>query len=148
MAFVAENIWASLVRWTQDKLIELNSAGVLNNGQYIEWDAHASINDLPSSDLMGLKAFAVMEDENILNISCAIGIATMNETNLFRLRKAAATIFESLRRDNSISYYDADSGLVINQMVLVDGTHMTPVARADVRSIQFIQFEALLETPT
>ena len=142
---IAENAWGSLVRWVQDKIEYFNTEGILENAEYLEWDAHAAIADLPSSDVLGLKAFALMEDENVIAISCAIGVGTFNETNLFRLRKAIAVLFQALLKENSIDYYDMETGQVVNRMIISGGTSVSPVARADVRSIQFVQFECLLE---
>jgi hypothetical protein len=142
---VAENAWGSLVRWVQDKITYFNAEGILEDAVYLEWDAHASINDLPSGDVLGLKSFAIMEDDNVLAISCAIGVGTFDETNLFRLRKSVAILFQALLKENSIDYYDMETGLVVNRMIIAGGTSITPVARADVRSIQFVQFECLLE---
>lgn len=145
MGVPAENIWASIVRFIQDEREAMNLVGTLDNAEYIEWDAHANINDLPSADLIGPRAFSVTQEDNIYIIHCAIGIATFNEENLFRLRKASARIFDKVSKNRSISVYDVDTEIEYNQMVITDGTHLAPVARADVRALQFIQFEALLE---
>jgi hypothetical protein len=142
---IAENTWSSVVAFTQDLRDRLINEGVLKAPQYVEWDAHASINDLPQTDLIGLTAFALLAEENVVQVNCSIGVATFNEKNLFRLRKAAAIVFESLISGKTIPYLDANSGVVTNQLVIAGGTNLMPVARADVRSIQFVQFEALLE---
>ena len=141
---LANNAWASLVSFTQDIKDRLNSEGILENAEYIEWDAHANINDLPQKDVIGLTSFALLDEGNMLTVNGAIGIGTFNEKSLFRLRKGSALIFELLKPTLTIPYLDADSGFHINDIVLQSGTNLLPVSRADVRSIQFVQFEGLL----
>jgi hypothetical protein len=142
---LVENAWVSLVAFIQTLRDKLEADGVLNDPKYIEWDAHASIMDLPASDLIGLSAFAVSDDANVAVINCAVGVATYNEENLFRLRKASAILFEALRPTKVIPYLDATTGDRLGEIKLISGTSAHPVARADVRSLQFTQFEGLLE---
>lgn len=142
---LVENAWASLVAFVQTIRDKLAADGVLVDPQYIEWDAHASIMDLPSADLIGLSAFAVADDDNVAVINCAVGVATYNEESLFRLRKASAILFEAFRPTKTIPYLDASTGFQLGEIKLVAGTSAHPVARADVRSLQFTQFEGLLE---
>lgn len=137
-----ENVVASLIRWIQDHR-EAHQPGA----EYVDWDAHASITELPVTPMvMGPAGCGLTEETpGEYEVVCSFGVATYQDENLFMLRKAISRLFGQLKIGAKIPIYDADTGQVISWMIVSSPRSVTPVTKAEVRSLQFVNLTGRLD---
>lgn len=140
-----ENVVISLVKFVKD-FQEAEMPG----GDYITWDAHAELNDLPEIDLIGINGVGLAEDEaRKYDIVFGISIAVFNDEGLARLTKLISKMRARLKAETRIPIYRlSDSGLVAEPWswaVMVLPTAITPVGRAELRPVQSLELRALLD---
>ena len=141
---VNEAVWASLVKFCQDFILKMKAEGISDDLQFIDWETHANWQELPNSDLIGPTSIGVWEDEKIIHVTFAIAVSSYNEKNLFRHRRMIARVFDRMRTEKQISFYDLDSLDEAGKIIMIDGTTVPPMSRAEVRPWQFVQGEGLL----
>lgn len=144
------DVWASITVMVNDLIDEFKADYPAIDIQYCDWDAHATVHELPDTDLVGPMALALEEPTpEMFNITFAIGISThSNDASLFRLRDFAGRVFERMRFGQEIVLYDAQTGAAKAKMFFADGTIMPPITKADVRPFTYCQGLALLEPGT
>lgn len=145
MARMLTNIRSSLIRMVANEIAAARADNLSTDLAYLNLDEHAAVNEFPSNDVVGLWSFAVDEDPVSFTIHAAVGISTINDPGLFRHYELAARFFERLRGERKIEYVDADDGRIISWIVLVNGTNLMPMSRAEIRPIQFVMFSGLLD---
>lgn len=138
------NAWASIVRFSQDTITQLVSEGVSSSLQFIDWDAHAKIQELPPSDLLGPGGLALMDTHEEIVINFTIGVATHGDTQLFRQRTIVDRVHSLMRPQNQIVLYDLETSEPTGILVFTEGTSILPMSRSENHAVQFIQAEALL----
>jgi hypothetical protein len=144
---IVADVWGSIIKLTNDMILDLKSDYPYTDIRLIDWEAHANINELPDADLIGPTALAISEDEpEIFRVSFAMGVSTyQTDTNLFRMRDYLNRIFDRLRYDKQIDLYDANSAAKKGKLYVTTGTTLSPMTRAEVRPFQYVQVECLLE---
>lgn len=107
---------------------------------YIDFDAHAQIHEYPEHDIIGLRAFQIVIDEHIFYVSGMFGVGIFNDTNLQRHYRILDKLYAELLPTRRLPVYDMNSGLMIGEFIILDGTELMPMFKADNRPIQFIGF--------
>lgn len=133
-----ENIWSSVFRFCSDFGDELQGDGVLADFEVFNFDAHVENKELPEKDLIGPWQLSVTVDEKLGTVTTNIGMSTRDDTNLFRLEKASGRLLERLMPDAMVTVYDADTGVEIGHLKVLAGVSLSPVARAQQRSLKFL----------
>lgn len=138
-----ENIWASLVNFCNDVLEG-------KDAQYVDWEAHANLHELPEGDLIGTIAITFTEEApELFSGSFSIGVSTQtNDVSLFRLRSYVGEVFSKLRPGMQIALFDRESMIQLGWLHVVDGTHVMPMQRADARPLQFVQCNFVFDATT
>ena len=113
---------------------------------FIDWEAHANIEELPDADLLGPTAVAITDGgPGEQSVSFAVGVCTYEgDRNLFRHREIMAAVFERMRPERKLTFYDASAGSEESVLVFLPGTTVSPMSRAKSRPWQFVQAESLL----
>lgn len=137
------NALMSIFKFSRDFIDELAGEGVATP-TFMFWDAHSEVHELPSVDLLGPGGFTISVDDRIHTVTCAIGSCPFEDTNLFRHSKIMSLLYERLQPGEQIQLIDYNTGLPLSWMVIINGTEVMPVTRAETRTYQFIQFSALL----
>lgn len=107
--------------------------------KHIDWEAHADIRNLPAEDLYGIHGFGAIADEGTDTLAFTIALSSHDDKNLFRMRKAAAMLYELWRKPGlAIPMFDPDSTEKIGVLVVTDGTVLAPVGRAELRPYQTV----------
>lgn len=147
---IYQNLWGSIVAFTNDIIDNRRVAYPDNSIEFIDWEAHANIYELPDTDLIGTTALTFTEEEpEVFSVSFAIGVSTFtDDKNLFRLRDYVGKVFSQLRPELKIAYYDHQTQEQLGWLLLVDGTIVAPMTKADARPLQFIQCHAVLDPVT
>lgn len=142
-AKIYENLWSSLVNFCNDVLEGKDAS-------YVDWESHANLQELPDGDLIGTTALTFTEEEpELFTGSFAIGVSTQtSDVGLFRLRSYVGEVFSKMRPGMKIALYDAASVTQLGWLHVVDGTHVMPMQRADVRPLQFIQCNFVFDATT
>lgn len=138
-----QDAWSSLTVFCNDTIAELKSNGVSSDLSYIDWDAHANLQELPRNDLLGPNGLAVTELEEAFQFVFILGVATHADANLFRLRAIVDRLFTSVRFGRTLPLYDWKAGTVRGSMVIQTGTTIMPMSRSENHAVQYIQAEAL-----
>lgn len=135
-----EDFHGSLVKFTQDFISSARGDGVSSDLGFINLDAHAEIHEWPSTDLIGLQGFAVQTDDRMYEIDAALFVMTLNDANLFRHYRLLDRLFKALKPEQKLKLYSADTALAKSWMVVLDGTSILPVGRAETRPLQPVRF--------
>lgn len=141
MARALENHHSSLLRFCNAFAIEMKNQH--QNLTVVDYEAHADVETLPKSDLIGVANFAIQQDEQMYHIEAMIGITTYDDHNLFRLKQLTSRLFDYLAPTNMIELVDADTAEPIGQMTIKNGTRAMPVAGSAQRPMRFIIFRCI-----
>lgn len=145
-----ENFWGSIVSFCNDVADSRKVLYPTVDIEYIDWEAHANIQELPDADLIGSTAVTFTEEApEIFSMSFTIGVSThASDKSLFRLRNYVGEIFSRLRPGQQIPFYDSVTAAQIGWLNITDGTMVMPMTRADVRPLQFIQCHGVIDPLT
>ena len=128
---IITDVWGSLVRFLKNEYP--------TPWEFIDWEAHANIHDLPAVDLMGLAGLGATADEGTDTFIVTVAFSPLQDENLFKVRKAAGELYEKWRVPGyTIPLYDAESTDEIGKLVVTDGSTLAPVGRAEVRPYQIV----------
>lgn len=118
--------------------------------EFIDWEAHANIMELPETDLIGLTAITLTEESpHMFQGSFTLGVSSFaTDKNLFRLRSYVGKGFSAMRPECKIPFYDEAAASQIGWLYVVDGTTILPMTKADARPLQFIQAGFVFEPLT
>lgn len=98
-----------------------------------DFDAHATINELPDNDLIGIGEFSMENNSQMYIVTCMIGVCTKaDDQNLTRLSPAIDKLFNELqpdRVDNILEIVTADVGEKTGQFKIINPIAVLPVAR-------------------
>lgn len=128
---LVRNLHASILRFCSDFCAE-------HNMTVVNFDAHADESTMPKGDAMGFMGLSWEVDDHFLDVNVMFGVSTVDDTNLFRMVEKIAHLFEKLMPEETISVYDADSGEVVGNLVLKNGTRALPVGGSTSRPVQHI----------
>jgi hypothetical protein len=131
---IIRDSWGSLVKYLQDNYPDWT---------YCDFEDHANIQDFPEADCIGVAGLGAHAEEGTDTIIFSIGFSSFSDPNLFRQRKAAAQLFEALRRGgNQIKLYDADTAVEKGALVITEGTILAPLTKSDTRPFQTVTAHA------
>lgn len=144
---LATDIWGSITKMTQSVIAEVALLHPEVEFGFIDWEAHANIMELPEMDLIGPTAINITEhSQQFVEVNFALAVSTYaSDENLFRQREIVSVIFERMRAQKQIPFFDAASASPKGYMIFTDGTAILPMSRADARPFQFVQGSCLLE---
>lgn len=143
------DVCLSLIRYANEKIA---AAGVPDL-QFIDWDAHANIFELPKGqvDLLGPAGVGMTDEGDFIEAVLSIGVSTINDRGLFRIRKLVSSVYADLRPEQQIPIYRAATTSQPGQpqrvgfLVMTSPCIISPMSRAETRSLQFVQARGLLD---
>lgn len=148
MRDVLKNAEASMVKLCVDLAANLVDQGLTEKLEYVELDARVEIEgaELPDDDVIGLTQFSITEVESkIWQIHFIIGISTVGDKNLFRLRDLSNAVYNAVPAGAVLTYYDADQAKAESWIYVLPGSTQLPTNRVESRPFRFIQVQALLD---
>ena len=141
------NLRASLLKMCNDFIFD----NTLTDFENFDFDAHAGIQDLPNTHLIGISELSLTEDKELYYGECMAMICTkQDDTNLKNLYPVNSKLFDALRADKSYPLVDSSNGQTIGRIVVKLGTTSLPVAFTKSRPLQVIAFSfgvVLNQTP-
>lgn len=147
---IYKNLWGSVVSFTNDVIDAQRLAYPDTDINFLDWEAHANIHELPNTDLIGSTAVTITEDEpEFFSVSFTLAMSSYADDNgLFRLRDYVNDVFMRLRPGSKIPYCDHQTAAQLGWLHITDGTIVMPMTRADIRPLQFVQCHATLDATT
>ena len=144
---IVPSVWGSLTHFSNELIAEFRNRYPDFQIEYIDWESHANIHELPDTDLVGPTAITITElSPQMLEVSFAIAVSTYaDDKNLFRMRDYLAETFELVRPNKQLRIYDSATAAALGYLVLTDGTFLAPMSRAETRPWQYVQATGLLE---
>ncbi len=141
------SIWGSIVAFCNAAIEEARLLHPEAKIQFIDWEAHANIEELPNCDLIGPTALVVMETSpQMFDVNFAIAVSTyQSDEHLFRHRHYLSMIFEKMRVGKQLPIYDDETAQEFGYLIFTDGTGVMPMTRAVTRPWQYVQVQGLLE---
>jgi hypothetical protein len=137
------NVYQSVVKWVQDWRETQTVASKL---KYVNWDAHAELSELPEGNLVGPAMISLREEEEgIYLITFSIGVCVVSDPNHFTLTKMISELRGLLKPTTRMAVYDHDSTEPATWMVVVTPQEVSPPAKAEMRSVRFLNVQALLD---
>lgn len=101
-------------------------------------DTHADDNTVPKTDLIGTSGFSLSTNAPFVDVEVMIGVSTMNDTNLLRLRELVARLFQRLQPLQTIDVLDYKTGEKMGNMIVQDGVRVLPVGGSQSRPLQYL----------
>ncbi len=138
-----ESLVLSLTRWVEDF-----RAAEMAGSEYVNWDGHANINELPQKDIIGLAGVGFAEDRpKNYQVVFGILVSTWDDPGLHRLTKLVSKLDGRLWPEKNISLYKpAEVTLIPGAwMQIVLPRAVTPVSKAEVRAVQGVERHALVD---
>lgn len=135
-----DNIKASISKLAVDFI-----TNVAPTATYVDFDAHASQTDLPPGLIVGPAGCGLTEDDTKIEIIFGLGVATNNDPGLYVLTQTISKLRAIVIPKTRITIYDHAPATPWSWMVVVTPQAITPVSRAEVRAMQFIECKALLD---
>lgn len=140
-----DNIWTSLTVLTNELIDTMKDEFPTQAFEYIDWE-NANVDELPNTDLLGPTAVTISDyGQEQIEVTFAIGCsAYMNDMNLFRHRAIVGTVFERLRTEMKVDYYNTILVAQTSKLIITTGTLLSPMTKMNVRPWQYVQASALL----
>lgn len=140
-----ESVTLSLMRYVEDFRAE-----VMPEAEYVNWDAHSNIGELPEADVIGLAGVGLAEDEDKkYEVTFGVLVSTWNDANLNRLTAAVSKMFGRVKPGRTIRVYalDAAGENAVDKTFMVAALPraVTPVSKAEVRAVQGVECRLLLD---
>lgn len=143
---IYDDVTISLEKYCVDKIAALQSdyPGL----QFLDWDSVAEVHELPDADILGPAGLGLTEEDNMWQLVMSVGVSTVNDKDISRLRKLASKVFADFRPRKIVPIYRNETATEIGWAVVQSPVIITPVSRQASRALQFIQFQALLDPRT
>ena len=113
---------------------------VIQNFQIFDFDAHATIQELPNSDLLGVSDYAIENQQDIYVVTCMFVVCTKSDdAYLKRLRPVVAKLFSELRpsEENLFKLID-ENGLKQGTIKIMSDVAALPIGNTKNRPVQAI----------
>lgn len=138
------NIVQSVIKFIGDFMVD-NDLTLADN--YVDWDAHSQIHELPNSKtLVGPAGIGMMHEmDDDIQVVFSVGVCTEDDQNLFRLRSLMSKLYGALAPQTRVTLYDHATSTIATWMVVAPPVSITPVTKAETRSLQFIQVRAMID---
>ena len=147
MKLTEEQLFESIVLSLTRKVEDFRLAN-MPSSQYVNWDNHANINELPESDVCGLAGVGMAEDDDdIYSIVFGVAMSTWGDTGGHRLTKLISKMRAQFTKGTRLTVYDPDAMTAVPKtwMITVLPLAVTPVQKAEVRAVQSVMVHALLD---
>jgi hypothetical protein len=137
----------SLLRLTQDTLTSLT--GLDRTALVVNFDAHASIQELPAGDLVGPSGFTLTDmGQGHFELAFAIAVSTQQDKDNFRLTDLMDGFARRLAPERKFTIFNSTTGAAISEAIIEEGTQLSPVNRAETRATASVTVTAQIRPLT
>lgn len=102
---------------------------------YVDWDAHADVGKLPTSDLYGLTGLGITDNEVTHDLVFGVTLSTYNDQNLFRMTDMTDLYYRRMRALTTFALLDPATGYEVGKIAIERGTTAMPIDRVETRLV-------------
>lgn len=142
-----ENLYESVVL-SLHREIELFRLEHMPSSQYLNWDEHAEMTELPEGDLIGLAGVGLAEDtDKEYDIPFAVLVSTYKDPGMHRMTKLLSRLRARFVAGTKLPVFTEVGGVAVEKTWMVTRLPLavTPASKAEVRLVQGIEARALLD---
>lgn len=129
---------SSLTRFINQMIMEMEGYELSNKIEFIDLDAHADLGEMPEKDCVTLSGVAATFDEKFISGQFNIGVATWDDKEKVRHDKIISYLTGKVIPMETIPLVSSDDGALIGTLVVNEDTDVSPFAKSNVRSIQYV----------
>lgn len=131
------NAQASLLKFCKDSII---GSGVnVQSFKPFNFDTHATINQLPNEDLVGIAELSLRNDQETYEITVMFVVCTgSDDTYSERLNPMIDYLFDKLKPGHQIMLVTEDTGQIVGKATIERGVTVLPIASTKGRPMQAI----------
>jgi len=135
------DIKSSLLKYCKDVIARYPS--IMPGWTVFDFDSHASVNEMPNTDVLGIMEYSVSNHDNHYYVTCMITVCTKSDdAQLKRLHPAMNALFGELKPGwGGIQVVNSNTGDAVGNLKVMENVTALPVGRADNRPIQMIAVE-------
>lgn len=122
----------SLVRFIKDLGLSLPTP----TPTFVDFDAHAELDEMPKTDFLGLSGFSMQFDEKHITVFGSVAVVVWNDTDLVRLTKNVSHVVAALKPGKSVPLWDGNG--FSDWLVAANDLAVEPTDRSDQRAIQMV----------
>lgn len=140
------NMHSSLLRFCKTMAGEFVANNITDKCSVFDFESHASIEDLPSEDMVGLSHFSLDIDDPLITGDVMITVAVgSDDKNLQRLRPMIDHLYETFKKEKHVELVDSDTGACYGYMRLKDKMYISPVEKNTIRPVAGLGFEVVTD---
>lgn len=107
--------------------------------EIVDFDILANEQSLTKfGDIIGLEDYSIVDEAGMFTVTARIGMSTINDQGLFRLREMTNTLFNMCGTNKMVPLFDAETDEPIGQMKFMEGTTALPLMTTEIRSYQYL----------
>jgi hypothetical protein len=127
---------ASILRFCRDFADEMRGQGY--DIEVIDMDTAGEPGVWPKKDVIGPAEFNFTLNDGLIEVECAIGVSTLEDTNLFRMRDQLNRVLNKLIPGMRIKLLNASTGQTRGLLVVRNGTQVAAPFQSNTRAVQGI----------
>jgi hypothetical protein len=128
----------SIIKFCQASIQAMREAGLTDECDYINFDAHSQIDKLPTTDLVGHANLHHVNEGKFYTVGVSIGVSAWEDPNLFRHDAMLDYLEQKLKPESKLPLIDPDTGAVSGWLISTNGTSVMPLLKTDTRSLSFV----------
>lgn len=138
-ADIYQNTRASIFAFCKKTIEDLN---MTNDFQMFDFDAHATIEELPPKHLIGVAEFAMQNDDRLYSATCLIAVCTLStDKDIEILRTVISRLFTSLVPGKTVSRISSTTGSQVGQLTVKGNVETMPVTGTKGRPLMAVAVE-------
>lgn len=135
MSDVFNDIHSSLLRFCNDFI----SSKLLQEFEVFDFDAHATIERLPSKHLLGVAEYGLVNEDKTYTVTCMILVSTLSTDGGNKiLKKVVGQLYDALRPGTNIPAVRSSDGQLTGHLVVKSPVEALPVMITEGRPVQGI----------
>lgn len=105
---------------------------------FLDFDAHAQVQELPNHHLIGTKGITIRSDEHFVEVDLLLVLSIFGDTNFVVHDIAMDHLFQRYLPTQKIPVYAQSNGQHSGDFIVKNGTEIMGIVKADQRPIQFV----------
>lgn len=142
---IYKDSWLSLVRFCKGLAQQAYTTGICSQlPVFVNFDAHAEFNTLPTQDFVCLSGYALHIDEKIVTLFVSVGFGTYADPENVRLIELMGLLVDALVPGNTIPFYaDGNVTTPLTNMVVANSPIVEPTEKGNLRGVQLMSVRLL-----
>jgi hypothetical protein len=140
---------ASVVAFCNTSIEQMKALEILRpDATYFDFEAMSDIASMPKRDMVGVMNLHWTNDGSFYDVGFSLGIATWEDTGLFRHHDVIDFMEPLLRTNQQIPLLNAKTGARDGWLVMTNGQSLMPMMKTETRPLQFMLVGALASRTT